>query len=851
MKKSSESNTLAAVPVPFIYLNEETGNYEIGKEAKELLLNQKEPFGIISIVGKYRTGKSFFLNRCLLSSTIKKKSTQLKGFNVGNTVQACTKGLWIYTKPLYTHNDMPVYVIDTEGIASLDANSTHDSRIFALALLMSSFFIYNSLNAIDDEALNQLSLVTNICKQVRIYADKEATPEELGREIFPPLFWMVRDFSLQLKNENGQIMQPNEYLEFALQDSSKYEDKNQLRKCLKQCFPRRSCATLIRPCNDEYELQMLSSSNRSTELKPVFVQQLNWVRDYILKNIESKNSQGKIPMTGNSYLVFANELINSINLNLIPVIKSSWDLIAEIQCKEAIEETYKNVYLNHLKTNLNISSLNYSNTTITALQETHSSIKRQVMSYFRNENKTYLIQKSSGTTSMQKWENILLEKMDQDFERLSDEYKRLNELQIFNHLNSFDEVFLYDKQIIQIDLLKEKESQFFQLIEPIVSKPNLNTSETLLVQFAKKCFKWITHIVTLSKYFEQNYQKLENEKVELKNELDHQVKIIEKLREQYSELQKDSNAAITEKDCSIEILKSELNTLQEENAKWIDCFNSKEDNNEVIITNDSNDKILLDQIGSSNEYVSFNYEELKKQYDLLQEQLVESRKQFIDEIQDLKNEFDISMTETKQKYHEQFQNIQNELQNELEKKESLEKTIEMKNQQFQVLQEKLKTTEEKFNVFELNYKQQFEQLQKNFFIELNQQKNAYSELQQVRLDDQSKWLTQVRESDIKKASAEAESQKFKRKLEALTDPQKFKRLKTENQSLQQTIIQLTTTKSHLETTLQNEREKTLNLIAKHDDLLLKYHNLQREKEKSILNLTMDYERKLSSKAMLR
>lgn len=45
----------------------------------------KERVGIIAVAGKYRTGKSFLLNRILLN---KKEST---GFGVGPTINPCTK----------------------------------------------------------------------------------------------------------------------------------------------------------------------------------------------------------------------------------------------------------------------------------------------------------------------------------------------------------------------------------------------------------------------------------------------------------------------------------------------------------------------------------------------------------------------------------------------------------------------------------------------------------------------------------------------------------------------------------------------------------------------------------------
>jgi hypothetical protein len=42
--------------------------------------------------GKSRTGKSFLLNKILETS---------KGFKVDPLVNSCTKGIWLYSKPLY------------------------------------------------------------------------------------------------------------------------------------------------------------------------------------------------------------------------------------------------------------------------------------------------------------------------------------------------------------------------------------------------------------------------------------------------------------------------------------------------------------------------------------------------------------------------------------------------------------------------------------------------------------------------------------------------------------------------------------------------------------------------------
>ena len=67
----------------------------IPEEAKNLLTQEEYAhIGIISLVGKYRTGKSFLLNRVILNTQ------QNSGFGVAPTFKPCTKGIWIWSEPL-------------------------------------------------------------------------------------------------------------------------------------------------------------------------------------------------------------------------------------------------------------------------------------------------------------------------------------------------------------------------------------------------------------------------------------------------------------------------------------------------------------------------------------------------------------------------------------------------------------------------------------------------------------------------------------------------------------------------------------------------------------------------------
>lgn len=72
-------------PLPFITFSPSSG-FTFTEEAEKFLssLDPNRKLGLISVAGKYRTGKSFFINRVLLDR-------EGQGFKVGSTVNACTK----------------------------------------------------------------------------------------------------------------------------------------------------------------------------------------------------------------------------------------------------------------------------------------------------------------------------------------------------------------------------------------------------------------------------------------------------------------------------------------------------------------------------------------------------------------------------------------------------------------------------------------------------------------------------------------------------------------------------------------------------------------------------------------
>jgi len=70
-----------------------------------------------------------------------------KGFDVAGDINDDTKGIWVWSQVLeYEHNGKPVklLVMNTEEQLPGETWPKHDIKIFAMAALISSHFIYNS-----------------------------------------------------------------------------------------------------------------------------------------------------------------------------------------------------------------------------------------------------------------------------------------------------------------------------------------------------------------------------------------------------------------------------------------------------------------------------------------------------------------------------------------------------------------------------------------------------------------------------------------------------------------------------------------------------------------------------------
>jgi hypothetical protein len=201
------------------------GKLEIKKDALKIIEDLSGSIGVCSVVGPYRTGKSFILNLLLNRS---------KGFDLGATTASCTRGIWMWSTPVKHTNaagqEYHMIYLDTEGLGAPTATPDHDARIFVLSLLLSSMFVYNNPGAISRDAIKKLAIMNDLSKNIQMDTTND-NAKAAQKRLFPDFIWAARDWMLKL--EEG-LYTDKDYLDKCLELEAVNRDMNILH--VSSCF---------------------------------------------------------------------------------------------------------------------------------------------------------------------------------------------------------------------------------------------------------------------------------------------------------------------------------------------------------------------------------------------------------------------------------------------------------------------------------------------------------------------------------------------------------------------------------------------------------------------------------------
>jgi hypothetical protein len=249
-----------------------------------------------------RTGKSTMLNSLL---NVK------DGFELGGSVDSCTRGIWMWDTPIKhenKHGEFNLIFMDTGGLGSIDRDTELDNKIFVLSLLLSSYFVLNTKNVIGRDVIKHLSIMNDLSNFISINNEVN-----LNYSInLPDFVWILRDFFLTLKET------PKQYLEIKMESLKKHN--NNIHEMIKKSFNSIDCICLPIPIkNGLYEMTLEETLQNLNQIDPNHLQKefrngIIQFRKTMEENISPK-TVSKIPLSGRAFTKFMQIIVKQWNEN--------------------------------------------------------------------------------------------------------------------------------------------------------------------------------------------------------------------------------------------------------------------------------------------------------------------------------------------------------------------------------------------------------------------------------------------------------------------------------------------------------------------------------------------------------
>uniref|UniRef100_A0A8D1C222 Guanylate binding protein 1, interferon-inducible n=1 Tax=Sus scrofa TaxID=9823 RepID=A0A8D1C222_PIG len=322
------------MPEPQCLIENINGRLVVNPKALKLLSAIKQPLVVVAIVGLYRTGKSYLMN---------KLAGKNKGFSLGSTVQSHTKGIWMWCVPHPRNPDHTLVLLDTEGLGDVEkGDNQNDSWLFALAVLLSSTLIYNSVGTISQQAMDQLHYVTELTDCIRAKSSSgrhEVKDSADFVSFFPDFVWTLRDFSLELEAKSEPII-ADEYLENSLKlrqgNDKKTKSFNETRLCIRKFFPEKKCFIFDRPAQRKYLVHLEQLPEEDVD--PEFREQVEEFCSYILSHSKVKTLSGGITVNGPRLETLVLTFVNAISSGDLPCMENAVLALAEIENSAAVQK---------------------------------------------------------------------------------------------------------------------------------------------------------------------------------------------------------------------------------------------------------------------------------------------------------------------------------------------------------------------------------------------------------------------------------------------------------------------------------------------------------------------------------
>lgn len=358
--------------------------------------------------------------------------------------------------------------------------------------------------------------------------EEQSKSEASLNDIFPSLLWVLRDFTLQLLDDDGSNLTATDYLEKVLnfipkgkQSSSSLNtlnpsvaqsnnnpsgysvnqqksNKESVREIIKTYFKSRECMIMVRPTHSESDLQNLDEIS-DEKIRPDFLQQVLSLRKKLFSNCKPKTFNG-IKLNSESYLGIVTEYISVMNSGKLPTIDSIWNNICKYESQKALDQA-ENIYEDFLHENLNKKCVDDCE-----IEKLHVQAKQISLDVFRR--------KSLGDIS-NTIRKTLKKKIDEKLLLFSKKNEEENKNELFSFMkSSFNKIEIKLKKS-EINSLDDLQNEILQVESKCVeSFPNTRVRAEMILDFKYNVILFASNYIVSKLLDEKQFlcEKIEREK---------------------------------------------------------------------------------------------------------------------------------------------------------------------------------------------------------------------------------------------------------------------------------------------------------------------------------------------------
>lgn len=492
--------------------------------------------------------------------------------------------------------------------------------------------MYNSVGVIDENVLDSLGFICNLGKLIgsktnNFYShhkDKSLNNdnnvndptqnESLLEDIFPSLLWVLRDFTLQLLDDDGSNLTATDYLEKVLnfvprgksssssiiasnESNIAKSNKESVRDIIKTYFKSRECMIMVRPTNSEKDLQNLDELS-DEKIRPDFLQQVLSLRKKLFNNCKPKTFNG-IKLNSESYLSIIIEYIEVMNSGKLPTIDSIWNNICKYESHKALDEA-ENIYEDFLRENLNKKGVDDIE-----IEKLHEQAKQISLDVFKRKSLGDISNTIRKTLKKKIDEKLML------FSKMNDEE---NKNELFNFMKTnFNKIEMKLKKS-EINSLDDLQNEILQVENKCIdSFPNTRIRTEMILDFKYNVI-----------FFASNYivSKLLDEKAFLCTKIDQEKNDNSESKEKLNnDLQKmvEQNKKL---ELNLNILKEELLLNKEK------CLIYEKDKEQIILNYEEKIKIIKEENSKMLSQLNEKYSIKEKQFLETEKRLFDSREKY-------------------------------------------------------------------------------------------------------------------------------------------------------------------------------------------------------------------------------